>query len=307
MHGGADGVAGVLPHDAVAGGLGHLLHGVADVGQPVAVDHLVDAGEEALVGHLDQTGGLLGDLADGRGEGGVAVVALDDRPAVDRDDVALLQRRVVGDAVDDHVVGRRADDGRERRGAGAAAVVQEVGPGAAALDDLAADPVELAGGDPGADGLADLLVHLGHDLAGAAHLRQLLGRPAHRQAPAGSARAASMTLTRRSKTSSSVPTPSTSTSRSRSPNQFSSGRGLLLVEPTGAGRWPRRVVLAAAGDHPLGHHVDGDVEVDGQVDEGLAQVAAHGLDLAERAGVAVEQPARRGVGLGQALRRRCPP
>ena len=52
----------------------------------------------------------------GHGVGGVAVVALDDGPAVDGEDVALLQHVVARDAVDDHVVGRGADHGRESRG-----------------------------------------------------------------------------------------------------------------------------------------------------------------------------------------------
>ena len=46
VHRRADGVAHVLPHDREPGRLGDRLHGVADVGQPVAVDHLRDAGVE---------------------------------------------------------------------------------------------------------------------------------------------------------------------------------------------------------------------------------------------------------------------
>ena len=44
------------------------------------------------------------DLADRHREGGVAVVALDDGPAVDREDVALLEHLGARDAVDDLVV-----------------------------------------------------------------------------------------------------------------------------------------------------------------------------------------------------------
>ena len=39
------------------------------------------------LGHLDESFRLVADLTDARGVGGVAVVALDDGPAVDRDDV----------------------------------------------------------------------------------------------------------------------------------------------------------------------------------------------------------------------------
>ena len=121
--------------------------------------------------------GLLGDVADAHGEGGVAVVALDDGAAVDGEDVPLLEHVGAGDAVDDHVVGRGADHGRE------AVVAEEVRGGAPALEDLAGHRVELGGGHPGLGGGPGGLVHLGHDLAGPAHLGQLLGVAPHRRLP----------------------------------------------------------------------------------------------------------------------------
>ena len=114
------------------------LDGVADVGEAAAGDHGLDAGAQRRLGDLEQPLRLVGDLPDAGGEGGVAVVALDDRPAVDGDDVALVEPVRAGDAVDDHVVRRGADHGRERR----VAVAEEVRPGAAAVEHVAADPVE---------------------------------------------------------------------------------------------------------------------------------------------------------------------
>ncbi len=102
VHGGADGVPDVLAHDAEAGRLGHVLDGAADLVQRVALGQLRDARPQAALGHLDQLLRLLGDAADAHGERGVAVVALDDRPAVDGEDVALLEHVGAGDAVDDH-------------------------------------------------------------------------------------------------------------------------------------------------------------------------------------------------------------
>src|SRR5436190_20326952 len=104
VHGRADAVAHVLLHDRVAGPLGDGLHRVADVGEAVAVADLGDGGLEALLGDLHEPAGVLADLADRDGDGGVAVVALDDRPAVEGDDVALLEDVGAGDAVHDHVV-----------------------------------------------------------------------------------------------------------------------------------------------------------------------------------------------------------
>src|SRR5947208_2410848 len=77
VHGGADPVADVLPNDREPGPLGDGLDGVADVGEAVAVADLVDARQQALLGDLHQAAGLLADLPDGDGDGGVAVVPLD--------------------------------------------------------------------------------------------------------------------------------------------------------------------------------------------------------------------------------------
>ena len=93
--------------------LGHLLDGPAHLVEGVALDQLLDAGPQAALGHLEQLLGLLGDGPDAHGEGGVAVVALDDGAAVDGEDVPLLEHVAPRDAVHDHGVGRGADDGRE--------------------------------------------------------------------------------------------------------------------------------------------------------------------------------------------------
>src|SRR5438270_7218125 len=182
VHRRADPVADVLANDGVAGPLGHRLHGVADVGEPVAVADLSNGGLQALVGDLHQPAGVLAHLAHRDGHSRVPVVALDDGPTVEGEDVALLEPVVAGDAVHDHVVGRRADDGRE------AVVVEEVGAGATTVEHLARNLVEVGGGHAWLGGGNALLVHLGHDAAGPAHLRQLLGAPTHRDASAGGGR-----------------------------------------------------------------------------------------------------------------------
>ena len=119
---------------AVSGLLGHGLDGPPDLVEPGPRPELLDPGPQALLGHLDQALGFGGHLADGHGEGGVSVVPLDDGPAVDGDDVAVLQDVVPGDAVDDHVVGRGADHGRE------APVVEEVGLGPPPVEHLPGHP-----------------------------------------------------------------------------------------------------------------------------------------------------------------------
>ena len=121
------------------------------------------------------------------------MVALDDRAAVHRDDVALLQRVVAGDPVDDHRVGRRADH------RGEPVVVEEVGARPATVDDVGGDLVQLLRRHPRGDRGPRRLVHLGDDPAREAHLAQLVGVAAHQ------ACTASTTSQSRWNTSSTVP------------------------------------------------------------------------------------------------------
>src|SRR3954468_6109842 len=168
VHGRADPVADVLPNHRVPGALGDALDGVADVGQPVAVADLGDGRLQALLGDLHHPAGVLADLTHGDRDGRVTVVALDDRPTVEGEYVALLQHVFAGDAVDDDVVGRRADHGRE------AVVVEEVRAGAAEIEHLTGDRVEIEGGHARLRGGDALLVHLGDHPARPAHLGDLL-------------------------------------------------------------------------------------------------------------------------------------
>jgi hypothetical protein len=172
VHGGADAVAHVVAHHLEPGALGHPLHRGAHVAQPVAADQLGDAGVERGPGDVDQA--LVGsrDRSHPGGERGVAVVAVHDGAAVDRDDVALLERLAVGDAVHHHVVAAGADHGR------VAVVAEEVRPGAPAGQHLAADPVQVEERHPGAQRGADGRVHLGHHPPGPPHGADLGGRPA---------------------------------------------------------------------------------------------------------------------------------
>src|SRR2546423_1459305 len=118
----------------------------------------------------------------GEGDGGLelgreAPVGGDDRPAVDREDVPVLQLVGAGDAVHDRVVGRRADHRREP------VVIQEVRAGTACVEDRSGELVELGGGDAGAGRVGALVEHLGDDAAGAAHLVDLGAALQHGRAP----------------------------------------------------------------------------------------------------------------------------
>ena len=107
-----DGIADVLVthiHLDHAGGAGALLRddlpGARILVHPAGLPHLVDPGPQALLGDLHERLVLGPNLPDGHGEGGVGVVALHDRSAVDGQDVALGQPVVPRDPMDDHVIG----------------------------------------------------------------------------------------------------------------------------------------------------------------------------------------------------------
>src|SRR5262249_51603269 len=160
---------------------------------------------QRLLGDLDEAGALGVDAPDGSGERGIAVPTVDDRPAVDRDDVALLEHPGPRDALDDALVRRRADP------RGGSVIPQESRLRTAPLEDVAPDLVELCSGDTGEDRSADAVVHLRDDPASLAHDRDLGLVLAHAHGSqlltARRSRAASMTPTIRASTSSAVPTP----------------------------------------------------------------------------------------------------
>ena len=180
------------------------------------------------------------------------MVALDDGPAVDGEDVPLLEHVAAGDAVHDHGVGRGADHGRE------AVVVEEVRGGAPALEHLAGHRVDLGGGDPGLGGGPGGLVHLGHHLAGLAHLGQLVVVAPHREPAPASGAAASMAPTTRRVTASGEPVPLISTSRLRSRVPVDQRGRLALVEVEPALDGLLGVVLAL--DHLAAADVAGPVD-----------------------------------------------
>ncbi len=186
---------------------------MGDVGDPAAEVRGGDPAPHRLLGDADQLAHLVGYVADRDRRGGVAVPALDDRPAVDRHDVALFEHPVAGDAVHDLVVDRRAQgvpvarDALERRRR------------TAAEDVLLRQLVELDGGHPGPHGLRQELEGLPDHQTRPAHARDLVGGlgldpgPAEHQEPWTPLSALSI----RAVTSSTSPMPSTCTSSPRWP------------------------------------------------------------------------------------------
>ena len=155
-------------------GLAHLLDGGGDVAEAAADLALLDGRFEGGLGDFEELCGLGGDLADGVGDGGVGVVAVDDDAAVDGEDVAFVEDALgVGHAVDDLVVDRGAEGG------GIAVVALEGGDGAEFGDLFDGDLLEIHGGGAGNDVGRDRVVDLAKGLAGDAHLFDLVRRFDH--------------------------------------------------------------------------------------------------------------------------------
>ena len=91
-------------------------------------------------------------VADRHRDRGVAVPAVDDRSAVDRDDVAIGEHAGAGDAVHDLVVDRGADDAGEARGSPRKLEVRALRP-----DVIVRDDVELGGRHTGLHAVAQQL------------------------------------------------------------------------------------------------------------------------------------------------------
>jgi len=164
-----DAVAAELAHHRVAGGFGVVLDRVADVAQPRPRAHALDAFPHRLVGDGAQAQRCWGCAANRIHAAGVAVPAVFDHGDVDVDDVAALERLVVGDAVADHLVDRGADAfGVGRIAAGR--VVERRRDGLLHADDVVVrQPVELVGADAGLHQRAEVVEHFGSEPASAAH------------------------------------------------------------------------------------------------------------------------------------------
>ena len=130
--------------------------------------------------------------------GAVAVPAIDDRAGVDRDDLALAELPVARDAVDDLVVDRDADAGRERVARIDPGVALERGDRADRPDVGLGDGVQLGRGDARPQLGLDQVEHLGDDPAGPAHPLDLrAGLAGDHQAAPTSPRASSASSRRR--------------------------------------------------------------------------------------------------------------
>ena len=148
---------------------GEQLDRAADVAEANAGLDLGDPLPHRVVGDLDQALRRDRAFADDEHPAGVAVPAVLDDGDVDVDDVAVLERPVVRDAVADLVVDRRADRLRVRRVAGRR-VVERRRHRALLVDDVVVrDLVDRLGGDAGLDVRRQQVEHLRGEPTGDPH------------------------------------------------------------------------------------------------------------------------------------------
>ena len=187
VHLGPDSVADELANDAVAAG--RATSSIAAEMSPRSPPGMAAAipGHHRQPGRVDELAHLRGGLADDERPSPVAVPAVEDRAGIDRHDLALPDRALAGDPVDDLIVDRDAQAGRKR--VAAVAVALERRNGASRADVALGEPVEMARRDTGPElGLGER-EDLGNDPAGDAHLLDLATRLAghHQRLTAGPA------------------------------------------------------------------------------------------------------------------------
>ena len=166
-----DAVADERAHDAEARRFRVGLDRAADLVEARAGPHLVDALPQRFLRDLHEPAALVVDVADEEGRVAVAVHAVQVDRDVAVDDVAVEERAVVGDAVADHLVDRRAQRLRE------ALVVQRARVAAARDARLVADAVELVGRHADLHRVGELEQDLAPGAARGAHaVGELVGR-----------------------------------------------------------------------------------------------------------------------------------
>jgi len=167
-------VADELADDAVPAGRGGVLDRTRDVAEVGIRDRGRNAGHHRQAGRIDEVDHLRRWMAHDEGPGAVAMPAVVDRAGVHGHDLAIADQALAGDAVDDLVVDRDAEAGRE--GVAAVAVALERGHGTGRADVAFGEAVEVGGRNPGLQLRFDEGENLGHDPAGGPHLLDLAAR-----------------------------------------------------------------------------------------------------------------------------------
>jgi hypothetical protein len=150
-----------------------------DVAEPAAGLAGGDAGLECPPGVGRERARIGADHTDLHRQRGVAVVAVDVRAAVDRQQVALAQRPLAGDAVHDLVVDRQAQHPGVRHRRPAWLVTEERRLGAAGGDVVGGQLVQVDGQDAGCGRRRDRREGFGDDATGLAHHGKLGGTLEH--------------------------------------------------------------------------------------------------------------------------------
>ena len=262
-----------VAHDAVAVDQGDRLDRRADVGDPAARPRRGDARLREPRGSTSSSLRRLGvDPADRQRPRGVAVVAVDDRAAVDADDVALLQDRLPG------MPWTTSSLTDVQSVFGIAPVAHEAPAGAPRRRiSRLGDPVELLGRDARSHGLLDDVERLEDDARGLLELRassswlRIVIMPGLPRAPTDR-RARSVDplrdLRRPSPDAVDVGEQAARRGRSRPAAPSSRGRPGAARGPSPAGR-RRGPRAAAAPEHPLDQRRFGHREVDNRVESRL--------------------------------------
>ena len=115
VHLATDAMTGQFAHNTISLCLAVVLHSTADITQMISCHRLLNAKVKRLLSCLEQLFDLVGDLTYAERIARVAIELIQERPAVDRDDVSLFQDcALIRYAMHHDVIHRRTDAGRKR-------------------------------------------------------------------------------------------------------------------------------------------------------------------------------------------------
>src|ERR1019366_4439341 len=173
---GADAMAHVLTDHRKTIGLHVLLHGLTNIEKPVAGPHPIDSHFQGFLRHLEETLGLIADFSDRDGNGGIAIIAVQLHPGIDRNDIALFQDALrIRHPMDNLAIHRGTQHKLKSLAGGRNIITLASGYGSGIAHHLGGGYFEVHGSGPFHRNLLQLLQNLPHQQTAAPHLLQFSG------------------------------------------------------------------------------------------------------------------------------------
>ena len=175
MHLLSNAVSNELFHHAVTIRLTMTLHRIADIANPPTGQRGLDAQIKRLLCHPQKPLHIRRDLADTERVTRITVISVQQRAAVYRHHITVLQRTVIRNAMHHHFIDRRANRCRKRPPV-RVGIPFESGNRPVVPNELLRQTVQLPGGDTGPDVPGDLCQRVCYQQVGGTHQLYLILR-----------------------------------------------------------------------------------------------------------------------------------